>query len=86
MGKKSPLDVRPQLVRRRLLADLSTCTYWFWRKFSWDPRLKREENFLKAAPEAKNTLHRPSEVIASAGAHRFCIFEISAREATATCD
>ena len=49
MGRKSALDVHPEFVRRRLLADLSAGAGRFRGEFGWDPWFQREQGFLDAA-------------------------------------
>ncbi len=49
MGRKSALDVHPEFVRRRLLADLSAGAGRFRGEFGWDPWFQREQEFLDAA-------------------------------------
>lgn len=81
-GQKVDLDVNPQFVRRRLLANLGAGAGWLRGKLCRDPRLYREERFLEAAFQAEDPVHCPSEVVASARADWLRVFEVEARESS----
>jgi hypothetical protein len=81
MGKKSVLDVldvEPQFVRRRLLADLGANAGRFGSEFCGYPWLQREERLLKSTLQAEDPFHRPSEMVAPADADWLSVLEVSA--------
>lgn len=75
-GQKVRLDVGPELVCRRLLADLGACAEGFGGKLSWHPWFQREKRLLEAAFQAENPLHAPCESVAAANADRFRVLEV----------
>jgi hypothetical protein len=80
MGRKVPLYVGPELVGRRLLADLGARTGGFWSKLSWDPRFEREERLLDTTFQAEDSVQRPCEPVATAYADWVRILKVSRRK------
>jgi len=68
--------VSPEFVGGGLFAYLGAGTEGLRCKLCWNPGLKGEEWLLKAAFQAENSFHRPSEMVASANAYRLRILEV----------
>jgi hypothetical protein len=79
-GQKVGSNICPELVGRRLLADLRAGAEWFRGKLGRNPWLKREQGLLKSTFHAENSIHRPSEPVAPAKAYWLRVLEISCRK------